>query len=155
MQKLEGLRGKPVRRLDCPACGKVWSAMGKRLIIEQDERWDVHLFFKCECGCNYNITLSQDYEEDRSLILYGAVTIQSEDERINYREYIRSPEWRAKADAAKERAGHRCQLCNSDGQLDAHHRTYKRLGNEEPEDITVLCRDCHAKFHGKNGGSDG
>ena len=69
---------------------------------------------------------------------------------IDYHEYIRSDEWREKADAAKERAGHRCQVCYSPDQLDAHHRTYERLGNELPSDITVLCRNCHTTFH-KNG----
>lgn len=74
---------------------------------------------------------------------------------INYYEYIRSPEWKAKADAAKERAHGHCQVCYKTGKLDAHHRTYERLGNELPEDITVLCRDCHSLYEKnriKNGG---
>jgi 5-methylcytosine-specific restriction endonuclease McrA len=70
--------------------------------------------------------------------------------RVDYYAYIASPEWKAKADAAKERAGYCCQVCNAsrnDGAiLDAHHRTYARLGHEKPEDITVLCRDCHGLF---------
>jgi hypothetical protein len=73
-------------------------------------------------------------------------------EKVDYRTYIQSSEWRAKATAAKERAGWRCQVCNKSNEqvsLDAHHRTYERLGKELPEDITVLCRDCHGKFHGK------
>ena len=68
---------------------------------------------------------------------------------INYHEYIRSEEWRRKADAAKKRAGYRCQLCNtpdSMAALEAHHRTYERLGNEEAGDITVLCDECHDLF---------
>jgi hypothetical protein len=65
-----------------------------------------------------------------------------------YRAYISSPAWRAKAAAAKARAGHRCQLCNRTGSLDAHHRTYERFGGDElPEDLTVLCRKCHEKHH--------
>ncbi len=70
---------------------------------------------------------------------------------MNYYEYIASPEWRAKAEAAKMRAGYRCQVCNvgasKSTQLNAHHRCYERLGDERPEDIIVLCRDCHALFH--------
>ena len=71
---------------------------------------------------------------------------------VSYAEYIDSAEWKAKAKEAKKRAGYRCQICNKAGDnltLNAHHRTYKRLGNELPMDITVLCRDCHAKFHDK------
>ena len=68
---------------------------------------------------------------------------------VNYYAYIRSLEWRAKADAAKRRAGYRCLVCNrpsSQVVLNAHHRTYERLGNEIPEDITVLCEDCHKLY---------
>lgn len=65
----------------------------------------------------------------------------------SYHEYIRSPEWRARAGKAKERACGRCQTCNARGQLDAHHRTYERLGNEHDNDLIVLCRTCHQIFH--------
>jgi hypothetical protein len=70
--------------------------------------------------------------------------------RWDYRTYIKSPEWRRKADAAKKRAGYRCQVCNKGknegARLEAHHRTYDRLGHEKSEDITVLCHDCHELF---------
>lgn len=64
----------------------------------------------------------------------------------DYQEYLRSSEWRKKAEAAKIRAGNRCQGCNrprTEVQLEAHHRTYERIGCELPGDITVLCRTCH------------
>jgi hypothetical protein len=69
--------------------------------------------------------------------------------RVQYRKYIKSQEWRTKAEEAKVSAGNRCQVCNrsrAEVQLDAHHRTYERLGNELPEDITVLCRECHQLY---------
>lgn len=70
--------------------------------------------------------------------------------RVDYYDYIQSPAWQTKAEAAKKRVGYRCQICNAgreDGAiLDAHHRTYERLGNERPEDITVLCRNCHELY---------
>lgn len=65
---------------------------------------------------------------------------------VNYETYIRSSRWKKKADAAKARAGWRCQGCNRHrGQvtLEAHHRTYERLGFELPGDITVFCPACH------------
>lgn len=65
---------------------------------------------------------------------------------INYYEYIQSPEWKTKAEAAKKRAGYRCVVCNGTDRLEAHHRTYERLGNELPEDITALDHDCHELF---------
>lgn len=65
---------------------------------------------------------------------------------LTYREYIKSPAWRQKAEAAKKRAGYRCEVCNSPENLNAHHRCYDRLFIEEPGDITVLCRECHRLF---------
>ena len=65
---------------------------------------------------------------------------------VNYQKYIKSKAWKQKAEEAKTRAGNRCQACNrprSEVQLEAHHRTYERIGQERPGDITVLCRDCH------------
>ena len=72
--------------------------------------------------------------------------------RIDYHQYIKSGVWKEKAMDAKERADYRCQICNTAGNnstLHAHHRTYERLGNERPEDITVLCAGCHETFHDK------
>jgi hypothetical protein len=70
--------------------------------------------------------------------------------RPNYYTYLRSPQWKRKANAAKKRAGYRCQICNhgrdEGARLEAHHRTYARLGHEKPEDITVLCSDCHGLY---------
>lgn len=62
---------------------------------------------------------------------------------VNYREYINSPEWKAFAAQIKAKRGNRCQICNAEGLLDAHHRTYAWLGWEAEDDITVLCRACH------------
>jgi replicative DNA helicase len=48
---------------------------------------------------------------------------------------------------ALSRAGHRCQVCNSPDKLDVHHRTYERVGQEQLDDLTVLCDRCHGLFH--------
>lgn len=66
-----------------------------------------------------------------------------------YRAYLSTRHWTDKATAAKERAGNRCQLCNCRDNLAAHHRTYERRGNEADADLTVLCIDCHGRFHTK------
>ena len=85
--------------------------------------------------------------EDFEALLIGLFVPRK---RVDYYEYIASPEWKLKADNAKRKAGYRCQVCNhhkNEGAiLDAHHRTYERLGHEDPSDITVLCRDCHELY---------
>ncbi len=68
---------------------------------------------------------------------------------VAYEKYIQSPEWRIRADMAKYRAGFLCQSCGKTSDLQAHHRTYERLGHELPDDIEVLCSECHKARHGK------
>jgi len=71
------------------------------------------------------------------------------EQNSRYQTYLRSDEWAAKREAALDRAAHRCQVCNDDDRLQVHHRTYARLYDERPLDLTVLCGDCHALAHGK------
>jgi hypothetical protein len=68
---------------------------------------------------------------------------------VDYQVYLKSKEWRAKREWALERAGNRCQLCNSGANLHVHHRTYENLGHEHPGDVIVLCGGCHGAFHEK------
>jgi len=66
-----------------------------------------------------------------------------------YREYLNSPGWDKKREAALKRAGGRCQLCNYPNDLEVHHRTYDRVKRERVGDLFVLCEKCHKRFHGK------
>lgn len=66
-----------------------------------------------------------------------------------YQEYLQSFEWIKKRIAKIREAGGRCQLCNSSGTLNVHHRTYDRVFNELQSDLIVLCEVCHSKYHEK------
>lgn len=68
---------------------------------------------------------------------------------LPYGEYLKTCHWQNQRDAARERAGGRCQLCNQAENLHVHHRTYERRGCEDPGDLIVLCAACHGKFHDK------
>lgn len=74
--------------------------------------------------------------------------------RLPYREYLLSEHWKATRNAARHRAGYRCQRCGKQyepaerGKLNVHHLSYDRLGAERDEDLEVLCRPCHASGHG-------
>jgi 5-methylcytosine-specific restriction endonuclease McrA len=67
--------------------------------------------------------------------------------RLPYRDYLRTFHWRRTRDLTLERAGHRCALCPSTSTLSVHHRSYARLGYEQPGDLIVLCKDCHDRHH--------
>lgn len=64
-----------------------------------------------------------------------------------YDEYLKTPEWIAKRDEVLDRDDHRCRVCNSEENLNVHHRTYVRRGNEDLNDLTTLCQPCHEYFH--------
>ena len=69
-------------------------------------------------------------------------------DEVLYQEYISSALWKRRAKAAKDRAGGKCQRCDVSKwsvELEAHHKTYERLGRERAEDIEVLCPECHGK----------
>lgn len=70
-----------------------------------------------------------------------------EGRKETYAAYLRSGVWKARRIAALERAGDRCQVCNSSKRLQVHHRTYERVGREDPGDLVVLCTRCHRLFH--------
>lgn len=125
----------------CPRCGKyfLYAFVNSHVIPEIGCNSDEpHLHFACACY-KKSISLRQLIYKDIPKVAEG----------FDYRTYINSLEWKQKAEEAKKRVGHRCQICNrsrDETVLNAHHRTYERLGNELPEDITVLCRGCHRLY---------
>lgn len=72
-----------------------------------------------------------------------------------YKAYIQSKEWYdIKLDIIHNR-GSKCEACGTPKPaqgLQLHHLTYKRLYNELPEDLQLLCKGCHLTAHNiKNG----
>jgi len=86
----------------------------------------------------YVVTMYRPYEKENHI----------GEQPLDYQSYLNSAWWKAQREKALERATYRCQLCNNpDDVLQVHHRTYERLGEELPEDLTVLCKSCHYWFH--------
>lgn len=69
-------------------------------------------------------------------------------QEMPYYEYLKTPEWKARSLAAMKRAWFKCQLCGKDKvKLSTHHNTYENRGNEDRQDLIVLCEDCHEEFY--------
>jgi len=49
--------------------------------------------------------------------------------------------------AVLERAKGRCEDCGGVHLLELHHVHYRTAGEEEPDDLRALCRDCHYHKH--------
>jgi 5-methylcytosine-specific restriction endonuclease McrA len=89
-------------------------------------------------------------------------------DRGSYAEYLRSDLWKTIRDGALYRAQYRCQSptcrraelrswteeeirqgCWGTYRLEVHHLTYERVGGRElPDDLIVLCDECHDIAHG-------
>ena len=68
---------------------------------------------------------------------------------LPYFKYLETPHWQQTRNRALRRAEFKCELCNDNGQLHVHHKTYENRGQERNADLIVLCSDCHSKFHDK------
>lgn len=68
--------------------------------------------------------------------------------RPDYGEYMASKKWKRKRSKAIARAGHKCEHCHAENvTLEVHHKTYARLGREQPSDLVALCGPCHSLQH--------
>jgi len=70
-------------------------------------------------------------------------------------DYYSTPEWRARRDECLQRHGNRCAFCNGKERVQAHHRTYARMGRELPHDVVAVCEECHTALHDAWQGREG
>lgn len=93
------------------------------------------------------------YEKWNSIIQYGVdeQKIASHIKGMPYYDFLKTPYWKAISEKKRGQAKFKCQLCNCEGKLATHHRTYDSHGFEHChlQDLIVLCDGCHTKFHDK------
>ena len=66
-----------------------------------------------------------------------------------YQFFLGSDEWKAIRDNLFILRGKQCERCRSTYNIQVHHLNYnKPWGQEEPEDLEILCETCHKKEHG-------
>jgi len=70
-----------------------------------------------------------------------------------YNAYLKSSEWMSRSKRRIEIDGYQCTNCGEHGKgaiLQAHHITYKNVGDENiADDLVTLCIHCHQDHHGK------
>ncbi len=64
----------------------------------------------------------------------------------SYEEFLNTEEWKQVAEMVKYRDGHRCVICGSTENLNAHHIGYDGDYLNE-NDIVTLCNRCHECLH--------
>lgn len=91
-------------------------------------------------------------KEKISSIEYGyldAERIRNHILQMDYRTFLATPYWKAITEYKRYKAEYKCELCSSSISLVVHHKTYEHHGNEinHLDDLVVLCKSCHEKFH--------
>ena len=81
----------------------------------------------------------------------GGVAVNTEDKERSseYRQYLRSDQWKQMRTKVRRRSRGWCERCKVGRRADIHHLTYERLGHEELTDLIAVCRPCHEWLHGK------
>jgi hypothetical protein len=66
-----------------------------------------------------------------------------------YKSYLQSNHWHEFRKHVLETKGRKCEDCGAtEGVIfDIHHLTYENLGEEQLEDVVVLCHSCHMARH--------
>lgn len=68
---------------------------------------------------------------------------------MNYQDFLNTLYWKTIAEKVKYRSK-KCAVCNSEENLNVHHRTYEHHGEELYymwKDLVCLCHECHEKYH--------
>jgi 5-methylcytosine-specific restriction endonuclease McrA len=160
-QELMAIRSaEPVSIISCLQCRTHLPDGDRRTVLRQLSRLRylgrfevgdlVDLDAICELLCDVNGCSHEhraSYEEELRSAYLAQEARNKQLNKMSLTEYLKTREWRVKRNRALIRAGNRCQVCASTYQLDVHHRTYERLGNELLSDLMVLCRRCHQHYH--------
>lgn len=69
---------------------------------------------------------------------------------LTYQDFLKTPYWTATATYIKSKYK-KCIYCGSSTNLQVHHKTYKKHGDEinHEEDLLCVCDECHKRLHNK------
>lgn len=60
-----------------------------------------------------------------------------------YKEYLKSPEWKVKREKVLKRDNYICQGCLEKEATQVHHLSYKHIKNEPLFELVSICKECH------------
>lgn len=61
--------------------------------------------------------------------------------------YLQSPKWKALREQVLQRDGNKCVVTEDTTNLEIHHISYARLGDEKLSDLVTVSRKVHQKIH--------
>lgn len=82
----------------------------------------------------------------------GNTILEEAINKMPYSVFLKTQYWRSITKYLRDKAGHKCQICGKENNLQVHHKTYLHHGKEVfyLDDLIVLCDKCHHNEHIKN-----
>jgi len=73
--------------------------------------------------------------------------------KMPYQKFLQTWYWHAVCAKVRLDGGYTCCHCGTPTFLQVHHKTYEHHGEEHKYlgDLMLLCKNCHAKLHSKEG----
>lgn len=90
--------------------------------------------------------LQQRIDKELAEINYGK-TRKVISSREDYKMHLESQYWQTLREVALSKSKYQCSSCGATYGLQAHHLTYKNIGNEHINDVQILCNRCHEREH--------
>lgn len=115
---------------------KIFAEDQKLTIIGSPKMWALGLYLE---GRNQNL------KKGASLIKKPPK--KKNFKKLNYQSYLRSGKWERIRNKMFELRGRKCERCENKAELHIHHLHYQTIFNERPEDLMILCSNCHKKEH--------
>jgi len=89
------------------------------------------------------------------LMIAAAYTSIKEEKLVKFKtkkkNYLESDAWQNIRKKILNRDNNKCVVCGTSSNLDIHHITYERVGNEDVDDLVTVCRKHHNEIHKKYG----
>lgn len=130
----------------CSKCGEYILFTSRAQVIKKDYIYDGKYMCKSCWNDEYEMRcVKREIEEENNRKLhYDRIENLK---KLPYKKYLQTKHWHDRRNYHLKQSNFRCQVCNKNGILSVHHRTYVNRGCEPKEDLITLCQDCHSIFH--------
>jgi HNH endonuclease len=137
---------KAQKQHKCQSCSKV-IAYGEDY-LDKALREPAHSHLRYCRGCAEPV-VRRAIEDGMSSNGGGVARVNSRNDFPDrYQQRISSAAWKTLKRKVIEQRGNRCERCEKESaSLELHHLHYQSLGSEQPEDVALLCAECHNEAH--------
>lgn len=143
--------------IECKDCQEITKHKYKILEEKQQEErknWELKQFYDfCKIYLNPEMEWNKgvkNYEKMQQISSIRNISLLKQYiKNMPYEDFLKTPYWRAVSEKKRRQSNFKCQMCNDETFLQVHHRSYENHGLEHLhlEDLIVLCKKCHEKFH--------